>query len=104
MKAMKLILAMTALTTASLAMAEINNTDAIDLEASNILISEERTSKAKPYKYGMKVDVAELIKVEYLRPAPSYCGVIPAEMTYKDSTGAINVVEYLYPDTSGCMD
>ncbi|MFD1693447.1 DUF2790 domain-containing protein [Azotobacter chroococcum] len=52
----------------------------------------------------MNLDIAELIKVEYLRSAPAHCGVIPARMTYKDSSGAIGVIEYLYPDTTGCTD
>ena len=89
MKTMKLVLAMTVFASASTAMAETNNAE---------------TAEVKPYSHSMNLDIAELIKVEYLRSAPVHCGVIPARMTYKDSSGAIEVIEYLYPDTSGCTD
>jgi len=84
MKTMKLIIAMTALTIASAAIAEV------------------KTSETKAYKYGMHLDIDKLIKLEYLRTAPAHCGTIPAEITYEDSTGEVHIVEYLYPDTSGC--
>lgn len=89
MKTMKFILATTVFASVSTAMAETNNAE---------------TSEVKPYRYSMNLDIAELIKVEYLRSAPAHCSVIPARMTYKDSSGAIEVIEYLYPDTSGCTD
>ncbi|MFB8828213.1 DUF2790 domain-containing protein [Azotobacter sp. CWF10] len=89
MKTMKSLLATTALATATPGIAEVTNSE---------------TCKPKPYEYSMNLDVAELIKIEYRRPTPLYCGVVPAEMTYRDSNGKIKVVEYLYPDTSGCTD
>lgn len=104
MKTMKSILAMTVLANASLAMAEINKTETIASEVLKNPVFTVQAPEARPYKSTMNLDIAELIKIEYLRSAPSHCGVIPAEMTYKDSSGAVNVVEYLYPDTSGCTD
>lgn len=94
MKLLKFAIAITTLAIASVSMAGET--------------SKEPGSKTHPephpYRYGMDMDISELIKFEYLRPVPGSCGPIPAHMVYKDSNGAIKVVEYLYPDTSGCTD
>ncbi|WKN23610.1 DUF2790 domain-containing protein [Azotobacter vinelandii] len=111
MKRIKLILAIAALSAASLAMAESDNKTAgnpeaatdktLTLESSTVYA---QTPEVEPYKYGMNLDIADFIKIEYLRPEPTYCGPIPAQISYKDSKGELHVVEYLYPDTSGCTD
>ena len=46
---------------------------------------------SKEYEYGMKVDVVKVISV--VRPA-TVCAVVPAAMTYEDSTGQLNTIRY----------
>lgn len=43
------------------------------------------------YRYGMQLDVAKVIAVTSKRDT---CDVMPAQMTYEDSTGALNILEY----------
>ncbi|MOA47025.1 hypothetical protein D3C78_1696110 [compost metagenome] len=54
----------------------------------------------------MPLDISKVVKVEYFIPdkAKTYCGVIPAAMTYQDSKGAMQGLVYLYPETSGCTN
>ncbi|MFC0711082.1 DUF2790 domain-containing protein [Azorhizophilus paspali] len=98
-KTTKIFIAMIVSTTASLAMADINHRNSSNTESAHPSIVE-----TMPYKYNMNLDIAEPLEFEYLRTAPAHCGPIPARMTYKDSTGAVRTIEYLYPDTSGCTD
>lgn len=44
------------------------------------------------YQYGMELDVA---KVVYITPTDDgSCGVMPVQMTYEDSSGDLNILEY----------
>ncbi|MGV8862981.1 MAG: DUF2790 domain-containing protein [Pseudomonas sp.] len=43
------------------------------------------------YKYGLNLDVAKVIS---MTPSTRDCGVIPSRMTYEDSSGKLNTVEY----------
>lgn len=58
--------------------------------------------EATRYRYGMKLDIEQVHRIDYYPPEPRFCGVIPARMTYEDSQGQLNILEYLYPETSGC--
>lgn len=54
-----------------------------------------RNGKAVPevvhYKYGLNLDVAKVVS---MTPTTRYCGVVPSRMTYEDSSGKLNTVEY----------
>ncbi len=65
-----------------------------------------QTPEFKQYQYGMPLDISKVVKVEYFIPdkAKTFCGVIPAAMTYEDSQGAMQGLVYLYPETSGCTN
>lgn len=52
------------------------------------------------YQYGMKLDVAKVIRIEQ---ANDRCEIAPAKMTYADSKGQIHVLEYLR-QTQMCSD
>ncbi|MEZ2743819.1 MULTISPECIES: DUF2790 domain-containing protein [Halopseudomonas] len=43
------------------------------------------------YRYGMDVDIERVIHITSTRIG---CGVMPAQMTYKDSNGNLNILEY----------
>ncbi|MGA9223362.1 MAG: DUF2790 domain-containing protein [Pseudomonas sp.] len=43
------------------------------------------------YKYGMKLDIAKVIRTS---PDARACKVIPQLMTYEDSSGNLNTVKY----------
>ncbi|WP_323154344.1 DUF2790 domain-containing protein [Pseudomonas alvandae] len=43
------------------------------------------------YEYGMKLDVKKVVN---MTPANKGCGVGPSRMTYEDSNGKLNTVEY----------
>ncbi|MCF7530972.1 DUF2790 domain-containing protein [Pseudomonas petrae] len=43
------------------------------------------------YNYGMHLDIAHVVNVT---PAANVCAPTPVQMTYKDSSGAIHVLEY----------
>lgn len=43
------------------------------------------------YRYGMKLDIAKVIG---MAPSRGTCDVMPAQMTYEDSTGNLNILEY----------
>ncbi|GAB3465997.1 hypothetical protein GCM10027398_11860 [Azotobacter salinestris] len=74
------------------------------LEGSVIYREDMPPIEVEDYKYGMELDIADVIDVEYFRPEPFFCGTIPAQMVYEDSDGEINAIRYLYPDSSGCSD
>jgi len=58
--------------------------------------------EVQDYTYGMKMDIAKVVSLEYFPPTPNFCGVIPAQMTYEDSNGHMHAIRYLYPETKGC--
>ncbi|MEZ1842460.1 DUF2790 domain-containing protein, partial [Pseudomonas putida] len=43
------------------------------------------------YRYGMTLDIAKVIG---LTPTYGKCGIIPAQMSYVESKGEINILEY----------
>ncbi|EKJ7647023.1 DUF2790 domain-containing protein [Pseudomonas aeruginosa] len=43
------------------------------------------------YRYGMTLDIAKVIG---LTPTYGKCGIMPAQMSYVDSKGEINILEY----------
>ncbi|MCI3947762.1 hypothetical protein K0038_04868 [Pseudomonas syringae] len=53
----------------------------------------------KEYKYGMKLDVAKVIRKS---PDLQTCAVMPKLMTYEDSKGKLNTVQYQV--LSGCRN
>ncbi len=46
----------------------------------------------KQYEYGMKLDMTKVVGVAQ---AEGSCKVVPAAMTYEDSSGNLNTVKYL---------
>ena len=69
-------------------------------------VKDVQTPEFKQYQYGMPLDISKVVKVEYFLPdkAKTYCGVIPAALTYEDSKGDKHGLVYLYPETSGCTN
>lgn len=63
-----------------------------------------QTPEYKEYQYGMPLDISKVVSIEYFPPKERFCGVIPAAMTYEDSSGARQGLVYLYPETSGCTN
>ncbi|MBB3103559.1 DUF2790 domain-containing protein [Azomonas macrocytogenes] len=100
-KPMKLSFAMAMLLPTSLIMGESSTSDPIILEDTTVY---SQVPEAKNYKYGMRLDIAKVVTMEYFPPEPNFCGVIPAQMTYEDSMGKIHAIRYLYPEISGCPD
>lgn len=43
------------------------------------------------YRYGMKLDIAKVVNVT---PKISSCDIVPSRMTYEDSSGKLNTIEY----------
>ncbi|WP_312976622.1 DUF2790 domain-containing protein [Stutzerimonas nitrititolerans] len=61
-------------------------------------INEYAIAQGKPspklthYRYGMELDIAKVIRTT---PTDSTCNnVMPAQMTYEDSSGNLNILEY----------
>ena len=48
--------------------------------------------EVKDYNYGIQLDVASVVSRS---PMTSSCDAVPVRMTYKDSTGKLNTVQYL---------
>ncbi|MCC6076500.1 DUF2790 domain-containing protein [Pseudomonas sp. GCM10022188] len=69
-------------------------------------VKDVQTPEFKQYQYGMPLDISKVIKVEYFLPekAKTFCGVVPAALTYEDSKGEKHGLVYLYPETSGCTN
>ncbi len=87
-------------------MAESNSTTSPAAPAAPISLENtviySQTPEARDYVYGMRLDIAEVVDMEYFPPEPNFCGVIPAQMTYENSMGEINSIRYLYMETEGC--
>ncbi|MDI3273581.1 DUF2790 domain-containing protein [Pseudomonas sp. AL03] len=43
------------------------------------------------YKYGLDLDVVKMVN---RTPATNYCGLVRSRMTYEDSNGKLNTIEY----------
>ena len=54
-----------------------------------------KKGKAMPvvqdYRYGMKLDIAKVVNVT---PPIRSCTAVPSRMTYEDSTGKLNTLQY----------
>ena len=54
-----------------------------------------REGKAAPvvqnYRYGMTLDIAKVVSVT---PPIRSCDIVPSRMTYEDSSGKLNTIEY----------
>lgn len=99
MKAFKVIAALTILTASSFAMAE-GGSDRLYgkmIKANEQSMREYSSAQGKNppevthYRYGMTLDIAKVIHVTSTN---SNCGVMPAQMTYEDSSGNLNILEY----------
>ncbi|GLK61449.1 DUF2790 domain-containing protein [Azotobacter vinelandii DJ] len=104
MKSVKVICAAVLLLSASLSMAENGGRPAVESTELEEMIIYSEEPEVTDYEYGMRLDIAEVVAMEYFPPEPDFCGVIPAQMTYEDSTGNLNTIRYLYPETAGCHD
>lgn len=47
--------------------------------------------QVQAYRYGMALDIAKVVNVT---PPISSCNAVPSRMTYEDSSGKLNTVEY----------
>jgi len=108
-KPVKLLFAMVVLLPASLSMAESGGSPAAAPTAPAPIVLEStvvysQMPEVQDYAYGMRLDIAEVVAMEYFPPEPHFCGVIPAQMTYEDSMGELNTIRYLYPETAGCSE
>lgn len=83
----------------SLVVAESGTTPPLVIEKG---VKEVKTPEFNDYQYGMTMDIAKVISINYYPPKPKFCGAIPAVMTYMDSKGEKHALRYLYPETSGC--
>ncbi|AGI24238.1 DUF2790 domain-containing protein [Pseudomonas sp. MT3] len=52
---------------------------------------QEQVAEVKQYTYGMNLDIAEVVAVT---PMSGDCGVVPMQMSYKDSVGDLQTIEY----------
>lgn len=104
LRCVKLICAGAVVLPASLAMAESESRPAAGSTELEEMVVYSQMPQAQDYHYGMRLDIAEVVAMEYFPPEPDFCGVIPAQMTYEDSMGELNTIRYLYPETAGCHD
>lgn len=51
----------------------------------------KNTPEVTQYRYGMKLDIARVIDVTATGDS---CDAMPAQMTYEDSRGTLNILEY----------
>lgn len=47
--------------------------------------------EVQAYRYGMPLDIAKVVSVT---PPIRSCNAVPSRMTYEDSTGKLNTIEY----------
>lgn len=104
MKPITLIFTVALLLPASLALAETDSRPAAGPTELEEMVVYSQMPQVRDYSYGMRLDIAEVVAMEYFPPEPDFCGVIPAQMTYEDSMGELNTIRYLYPETTGCHD
>ena len=74
-----------------------DRTFALMMERNEKAMADYAAKKGKPapevqaYRYGMKLDIAEVVNVT--APIRS-CNTVPSRMTYEDSSGKLNTLEY----------
>lgn len=100
-KSVKLTLAIAMLLPVSLVMAENGTPGPVVLDTITVY---KQGPETHDYTYGMHLDIAKVVSTKYFPPKPDFCGAIPAEMTYEDSSGKLHAIRYLYPETTGCRN
>ena len=97
MKSLKVIAALAAMVVSSATLAE-GGADRVYgrmIQANEQAMQEYAAANGKNppevihYRYGMKLDIARVVATT---PTDSSCGVMPAQMTYEDSNGDLNVL------------
>ena len=74
-----------------------DRTFALMMERNEKAMADYAAKKGKPapevqaYRYGMKLDIAEVVNVT---PPIRSCNTVPSRMTYEDSSGKLNTLEY----------
>ncbi|RMP68105.1 hypothetical protein ALQ18_02426 [Pseudomonas marginalis pv. marginalis] len=74
-----------------------DRTFALMMERNQAAMAAYAEKKGKPapelqaYRYGMKLDIAKVVNVT---PAIRSCNPVPSRMTYEDSSGKLNTLEY----------
>ena len=108
MKSLKVIAALAVMVVSSAALAE-GGADRVYgrmIQANEQAMQEYAAANGKNppevihYRYGMKLDIARVVAIT---PTDSSCGVMPAQMTYVDSNGDLNILEYRAAGT-GCRN
>ena len=67
-----------------------NALTALALSAS--LTTLAHSAEATPYRYGQNLDIAKVISID--EPNSSQCEVVTATMTYRNSAGDVEVLDY----------
>ncbi|MFI8479179.1 DUF2790 domain-containing protein [Pseudomonas sp. NPDC078700] len=106
MKTINLIIAASILTSSGIAVAEgvTDRTYGRMIQSNEQAMRDYAISKGKPvpevvhYRYGMDLDIDTIIS---LTPTDAGCDVMPAQITYEDSSGKLNILEYRVNGT-GC--
>ena len=97
MKSLKVIAALAAMVVSSATLAE-GSADRVYgrmIQANEQAMQEYAAANGKNppevihYRYGMKLDIARVVATT---PTDSSCGVMPAQMTYEDSNGDLNIL------------
>ncbi|MDR9876788.1 DUF2790 domain-containing protein [Pseudomonas allii] len=74
-----------------------DRTFALMMERNEKAMADYAAKKGKPapevqaYRYGMKLDIAKVVNVT---PPIRSCNPVPSRMTYEDSSGKLNTLEY----------
>ena len=74
-----------------------DRTFALMMERNEKAMADYAAKKGKPapevqaYRYGMKLDIAKVVNVT---PPIRSCNAVPSRMTYEDSNGKLNTLEY----------
>lgn len=74
-----------------------DRTFALMMERNEKAMAAYATKKGKPapevqaYRYGVKLDIAKVVNVT---PPIYACNPVPSRMTYEDSNGKLNTLEY----------
>lgn len=74
-----------------------DRTFALMMERNEKVMADYAARNGKPapevqvYRYGMPLDIAKVVSVT---PAIRSCNAVPSRMTYEDSTGKLNTIEY----------
>lgn len=106
MNTVKIVLALSLLTASSISLAAGNSDPVYGemIRANEKAVQEHALSTGKTppevvhYRYGMKLDIAKVIRVT--RTDLTCNKVMPAQITYEDSKGDLNILEYRVSGTN----